>query len=184
MLKKEIIIFLGAPGSGKSTQAKLISKKLKYTKITMSTLLKEEIKKDSKSSKNLKKIINNGDLVPYYISCDLLFKKIKKSKSKKILIDGFPREINQAIVLDYFLYTNNYDLKKIININTSKKECINRLLKRKRKDDTKKAIKERLKIYNKETKKVIKRYNKKNLVCNIIGNRSKNKILNNIIKNL
>jgi adenylate kinase len=183
-MSKNILIILGPAGSGKTTQAELISKYYNYKTITMSSVLKEELNKKIKPNNKINKIILKGELVSYKISCDLLFKKIKKTKSKNILIDGFPRQIEQAIIFDYFLYINKYKLKNIIYINLNKKECIKRLLVRKRKDDTKISINKRLYIYRKETIKVIEKYEKENLVLHVNGNNKIDFIFSEIKKKL
>ncbi|MDD3178526.1 MAG: nucleoside monophosphate kinase [Candidatus ainarchaeum sp.] len=165
---KNLYIILGPQGSGKSTQGENIKNKFNLGYIIMSDLL---IKK-SKQNKNIKKIMTNGELVPPEISSDLMFKEIKKIKNKNILIDGFPREIAQANMLDYFLYLNkDIKLKNIIYIKLNKKECIKRLLLRKRYDDTKKSIENRLNFYYEKTDPVIKEYKNRNKLIIINGNK-------------
>lgn len=183
-MNKDIYILLGPQGSGKSTQADLITKKLKFTKIVESDLLKKEGKKNTKKGKEIKKIMKKGDLVPFEISCDLLFKKIKSTKKNKILIDGFPREPEQAHVLDYFVYANKYNIKEVIYIDTSIDECIRRMKLRKRADDSPKIIKERLKLYFKDTKPLIKYYKKQNKLIKVNGNGNIESIFKNILKKI
>jgi len=174
--KKRIIFILGPAGSGKSTQASLIAKKLGYKQIIESDLLKEEVKKGTKLGLELDKEMNKGLLVPFVITCDLLFNKINKLKSNKIIVDGFPREINQAITLDYYIYKQKDEIEAVIYVDTSKETCIKRLLARKRKDDTKDAIKKRLEIYFKETIPVIKRFKDKGLLIKVNGNKTINEV--------
>jgi len=183
-MTKEIYILLGPQGSGKSTQADLIAKKLKFSKIVESNLLKKEANKKTQNGKKIKRIMEKGDLVPFEISCDLLFKKIKSTKKNKILIDGFPREPEQAHVLDYFIYANKYNLKEVIYIDTSINECIKRMKLRKRADDKPNIIKERLKLYFKDTKPLIKYYKKQNKLIKVNGNGSIESIFNNILKKI
>ncbi|HPC10355.1 MAG TPA: nucleoside monophosphate kinase [archaeon] len=179
-MAKKILIVLGAPGSGKSTQADLICKEFNYEHIIESDLLKQEILKKTPLSKKIAKIMNEGKLVPYEITCDILFKKIKKSKKNKIVIDGFPREINQAIVFDYFVFSENIDFLGIVYLSLSKESSVKRLLLRKRKDDTKKIIQKRLEIYYKETKPVIERYKKQKKLIEIDGEPSIEEIFKNV----
>jgi len=179
-MAKKILIVLGAPGSGKSTQADLICKEFNYEHVIESDLLKQEILKKTPLSKKIAKIMNEGKLVPYEITCDILFKKIKKSKKNKIVIDGFPREINQAIVFDYFVFSENIDFLGIVYLSLSKESSVKRLLLRKRKDDTKKIIQKRLEIYYKETKPVIERYKKQKKLIEIDGEPSIEEIFKNV----
>ena len=98
-------------------------------------------------------MIKDGHLVTLEFASDLIFDKVKKSKAKKILMDGFPREFYQSVVFDYFIKTNNYKLMGVIHLNLSRKESIKRLLLRKRSDDDLKAINQRLDDYHNITKK-------------------------------
>lgn len=186
MVEKKILFILGPAGSGKSTQAELISKKIGYTHIVESNLLKSEASKGTKLGIELKDKMSKGELVPFEVTCDLLFKEIDRTKSNKIIVDGFPREMNQAITLDYYVYTHQYKIQAVIYVNTSKEVCIKRLLERKREDDNKQAIKKRLDIYFNETLPVIKRFENKGLLIKVNGDRKIepiNKELISILKN-
>jgi len=180
-MNKEIIIFLGPQGSGKSTQAEIISKLKKYEYIVESDLLKNFAKQKTKEAKMVKEMMTKGEMIPFEISCQVLFDKIKLVKSKKIIVDGFPRLINQTHVLDYFIYKEKHKLKGIIYIDLPKKECIKRMLKRKRADDTLEIINTRLKIYFEKTKKVLDHYELKGKLIKINGNQTIEKVTKEII---
>jgi len=173
---KKIIFILGPAGSGKSTQAEEISKKFGYKHIVESDLLKKEVSRKTKLGKELDKQIKKGILVPFEVSCDLLFDEINKCKEEKIIVDGFPREIEQAITLDYYIYKKKYITQALIYVDTSKDECIKRLLKRKREDDNREAIKKRLDIYFNQTIQVINRFERKGLLIKINGNQTINEV--------
>lgn len=186
---KNIYILLGPQGSGKSTQGKKIQETYNMEYIIMSDLLKKESKKKTKLAKEISKIMKNGDFVPPETSSHLMIEKIKKSKKRNILIDGFPRELAQMHILDYYIYiTKNIEIKNVIYIDLNKKECIKRMLLRKRYDDTKKAIKHRLNFYYKETNPVLEEYDKRKKLIKINGKQEiedvfkeiKNKLKNKI----
>jgi adenylate kinase len=181
---KDVIVLLGMPGSGKSTQAAILSTNKNYTFFGIGEILRKHTKKRTKLAKKIKQIVDVGELVPFEISADLLFTEIKNHKSKKILIDGFPRQIEQAMILDYFLYSQKYNLRAVLFIDISKKESYKRLLKRKRKDDTKKAIKQRINVFYKEVKPVLKRYKQKDLLIKINGAQTIEDVYSEIIKSL
>lgn len=183
-MTKEILIILGPAGSGKSTQNELLSKKLKYKSIVMSDILKEEIKKKTKVGKYIHKLISKGNLAPDEIACDVLFKKIQKERSNKIILDGFPRVTTQAIIFNYFLHTKNYKLKKVLFINVPKKECVKRMLLRKRDDDTKEIIEHRFNIYFKDTKPVLDYYKKTGLLLDINGKQTIEEVHKEILKKI
>jgi adenylate kinase len=181
---KDVIVLLGMPGSGKSTQADLLCNNKKYMFFGMGDIIRDTLKKKTKVAKQIKDIVNKGELISFEISADLLFTDIKNHKSKKILIDGFPRQLEQAYILDYFLYSKKYKLRAVLYINISKKESYKRLLKRKRKDDSKKVIKNRINVFYKEINPVLQRYEDKKLLIEINGNQSIEYVYSEIIKKL
>ena len=181
---KKIIFILGPAGSGKSTQAEILSKSLGYKHIVESDLLKREVAKKTKLGRELDKEMKQGILVSFEITCDLLFNEINNSKVDKIIVDGFPRELDQAITLDYYIYKQKYKIQALIYVDTSKEECIKRLLLRKREDDNKEAIKKRLDIYFNETMPVIKRFEKKGLLVKVNGNKTINEVSKELLKKI
>ena len=181
---KKIIFILGPAGSGKSTQAEIVSKSLGYKHIVESDLLKREVAKKTKLGRELDKEMKKGMLVPFEITCDLLFNEINNSKVDKIIVDGFPRELDQAITLDYYIHKQKYKIQALIYVDASKDECIKRLLLRKREDDNKEAIKKRLDIYFNETMPVIKRFEKKGLLVKVNGNKNIKEVSKELLKKI
>lgn len=183
-MSKNILIFLGPQGSGKSTQAEIVSKTKKYTHIVESDLLHEFIKKNNKEAKLVKELMKKGEMVPFEITCEITFKKINSLKSKNVIIDGFPRLINQTHVFDYFIYKHKHNFQGVVYIDLDKKECVKRLLLRKREDDKLNIIKRRLEIYFKKTSEVLRHYKEKNKLIKVNGNQTIEKVTKEIIKKL
>jgi adenylate kinase family enzyme len=93
------IVLVGPPGVGKSTYAKILSKKWKIPRITMSALLKEAVKKETNNI--LKSYMSKGKLVPDNIAWELLEKRLLKPDARDgFIVDGYPRNMNQALILD------------------------------------------------------------------------------------
>jgi adenylate kinase len=102
------IIFLGAPGSGKGTQASLLSENLCIESISTGDLLRKEVKKKSKIGIIAKEQMESGALVSDDVVIKIIEKKIAtKSCEKGFILDGFPRNINQALKLEEMLDKNN-----------------------------------------------------------------------------
>ncbi len=171
-MTKKILIMLGPAGSGKSTQDALIEKEFGYKPFIMGDILREEVKKKTVLGKKIYELIKGGHLVTLEMASTLIFEKVKKSKSNKIIMDGFPREYYQSIVFDYFLKTNNYKLLGVIHLKLSKKESTKRLLLRKRHDDEIKAIHQRLNDYHVITMKAIDKYRTEKKLIEINGEQS------------
>ena len=95
------IVLLGPPGSGKGTQSKFLVNEHNFIQLSTGDLLREKVaKKDSSLGQEINVIMNNGDLVPDNIVIQLIVEKISELKKSNLIFDGFPRNLNQATVLD------------------------------------------------------------------------------------
>ncbi len=98
---REVIVLIGKPGSGKGTQAEPLARTLGIPFVSMGKLLREEIKKGTTIGKRVAKGVAAGRLVPNRLTIVLLRRRLAKSDAKKgIVIDGFPRDLEQAQILD------------------------------------------------------------------------------------
>ncbi len=169
------LVFIGPPGAGKGTQAKIVSMKYNIQHISTGDKLRENIKNGTLIGKKAESYTSKGELVPDEIILDMI-KDILNDNSCKtngFLLDGFPRNLNQKEELDKLLKKMNMPIDKVIVIDVPEKELVERLLlraeKEGRKDDTKEVIENRLRIYNESTKPIIDSYKKDNLVHFING---------------
>ena len=99
---KKHILFLGAPGAGKGTQAALISKANSYLHLSTGELLRKEIETNTNLGRQVKDIINRGELV----SDELVLKIVRQNLDKDIkgwILDGYPRNLSQANALNEVL---------------------------------------------------------------------------------
>ena len=178
---REIIFILGGPGSGKGTQCKLLNEKYGYKHISVGDLLRNERMKNTEDSNIINKLISNGQIVPSSITIKLILNKIKECNNKIILIDGFPRNLENLNMWNNF----NKDIKyKCIYFQCDEDILIKRLLKRghsdNRDDDNINIIKKRLKVFNESTKQVIEHFDQKSLLHIINTNRDINIIFNEL----
>ncbi len=121
------LIVLGAPGSGKGTQALKISKEFGYKHLSTGDLLRAEIEKKSELGQKVQSIIAKGDLVSDEIVLELL--KLNLQDNDKALLDGFPRNIQQSKMLDDQLFGNNANVKAIyfnVDLSVLKDRIVNR----------------------------------------------------------
>lgn len=134
-MKNQIVIFLGKSGSGKGTQAKLLQKKLGLDYIGSGDLLRARGKKKDFIGKKIAKILVKGELIPTPTIFKLWLDKTEELKNKKklkgFIMDGNPRRITEAYLIDEALEFYEWDKNvKILLIHISNKEAIWRLTKR------------------------------------------------------
>jgi adenylate kinase len=119
---------LGIPGSGKGSQAQLLSERLKIPWISTGVILREEVKRNSDLGKKVDSYLKNGLLVPDHIIMQVIENKIKATECEKgFILDGFPRTLSQAKGLDKLLMDLGKELDKVIKLDASEKTVIQRL---------------------------------------------------------
>lgn len=122
------IIFLGAPGSGKGTQASLLSKNLEIESIATGDLLRKEVEKNSIIGNIAKKQMESGALVSDEVVIDIIKEKIvTKNCEKGFILDGFPRNINQALKLEEMFNNLDKKINKVFNFEVEEDVLVKRI---------------------------------------------------------
>lgn len=160
------IIFFGPPGSGKGTQAKLISDKFKILHLSTGDILREKLNDGDELSEQLKKIMSSGNLVSDNLLNKIIAEKLTSKKCKDgFILDGYPRTLAQSDFLLSFLEKNNLIIDYIIdfkiNFEIVQKRIIIRAEQENRADDNVNVIKTRLDKYMNETYPVSQIFNDK-----------------------
>ena len=172
------VVLLGPPGSGKGTQSNFLVDKFGFIQISTGDLLRDQVQqKDSSMGKEISEIMNNGELVPDEIVIKLIIGKITIFKEKNIIFDGFPRNINQAKVLDESLEKISVSLDKAIFINVDYEILKERIISRinesgddnKRSDDNVQTLVKRIDVYKKNTLPIVEYYKEKGILSEING---------------
>lgn len=123
------IIFIAPPAAGKGTQSEFLSKKYEYECISVGDLLREEVKKGSENGLELKSIMDSGKLVPDEIVTSLLKEKLKTlDKNKNFLLDGYPRNIEQAKNLNGVLAEVGINIEAAIYLELDLETAMHRAL--------------------------------------------------------
>lgn len=127
-----IIVFLGPPGSGKGTQAKLLSQKLDSFYFEAGKILRQLATKKTKLGREIDRIINQkGALVPDEIMSRVLKDFLKDKDLKRgIIFDGFPRSLNQYQILEKILEEKNLKIDKVFFLKVSEETIVFRLSQR------------------------------------------------------
>jgi len=149
------ILVFGVQGSGKSVHAEYIANKLGLPYIYTGDLFRNLEKEDSARGKKIKRLMDRGVLIPDEVSIPAFEEYLAKhNTSKGLVLDGFPRTLNQAKSLK-----SNLDL--IFYIDAPSNLIIQRLLKRGRKDDKPAIIKKRINLFKEKTNPVLDYYKEK-----------------------
>jgi adenylate kinase len=122
------IILLGPPGAGKGTQAKLLVDSLKLAYLSTGDLFRQNLKDGTSLGLKAKQYMERGELVPDEITTQMVLEWLAKmGKEKSCLLDGYPRNQNQAEALDKALSKDKRHIDKVLNIIVSEDELVRRL---------------------------------------------------------
>lgn len=186
------LVFLGSPGSGKGTQAKLLQKEFDFFQVSTGEMLRREVSSGTSLGNMIKSVMDSGGLVDDVMVERLLENNIQEGKN--YIFDGFPRNLRQAVFLDSFLLEKKISLVRVFYFHIENDYVIKRLLERRvcsicngefnvnfhkikgnicpnclkqslviRNDDNELTIKDRMKVYLEETVPVFDFYKKKNI---------------------
>ena len=180
---KKHLLFLGAPGAGKGTQAELLSKTNSYLHLSTGELLRKEIETGTDLGQKVKDIINKGELVNDQLVLEIVKKNLDKN-NKGWILDGYPRNLSQVNSLNEILIQINQPLELVFYLDIPEDVLIERLLLRGRKDDNEDTIKTRLKIYKETTEPLVQYFRDLSLLEYIDANRDLKTISDEIIQKM
>ncbi len=202
------IILLGAPGSGKGTQAKEISEYFKVKRISLGDILREEVKNNSLLGNKVKQYMEKGILVPDEIMEEIINENIT---GEGFVLDGYPRNVKQARYLDSILLRRRKKIDVVFYLDVDETTVLKRLEFRRickkcganyhlinmppkneevcdlcgekliqRRDDTPSVIKERLNVFLNESKPLLHFYKEEDKLIKIDARRNKDEVFKDI----
>ena len=168
------ILILGAPGSGKETQGKILAERLGLPKITTGDILRAAMKDGTPVGRQAKEFYDKGQLVPDAVVLDLIKGELTKPDANDgAILDGFPRTAAQAELVDKTLAERGQRLNHILLLDVDEEELVRRMSARSsqegRSDDTPEAIKTRLNVYRRDTAPLIAHYGQRGIVHRVPG---------------
>lgn len=169
---KKLFLIIGAPGSGKTTDAELIAEKNdNITHYSTGDMFRAEVASGSELGKTIEGFISKGNLVPIEIVIDTIVGAIKKAPTDVVVIDGYPRSTEQMEELDKYLSNeSDVELVSVIEVAVSEETARDRVLGRARgADDNNEVFDNRMKVYLEPLEDIQKFYTAKNLLKVISG---------------
>jgi len=192
--KPKVIILLGGPASGKGTQAKVLAKRIGYSYFGTGDLLRAEVEKGTELGKKFAELMNKGELVPDELTDPIVKEKLEELKESGIVLDGYPRNIQQAGTLAEVFPDEDF---LVLNIAVSPQSLLKRMSSRRicdkcgsiftikseseknctacggnliqRADDSEEILAKRIKAYEERTEPIISYYREKGKVKDIDG---------------
>jgi len=178
---KRLFLIIGAPGSGKTTDAELIAAKHDdITHYSTGDMFRAEVASGSDLGKTIDTYVSAGNLVPIDIVIKTIVTAIKNAPTDVIIIDGYPRSEEQMIELDNYLKNESeVELTKVIEVEVSKEVACERVLGRNRgADDNVEVFNNRMKVYTDPLSAIQEFYENKNILMKINGERTIEEIVN------
>ena len=169
---KKLFLIIGAPGSGKTTDAELIAKKNEnITHYSTGDMLRAEVASGSKLGKEIEVFISKGLIVPIEIAITTITNAIINAPTDIVILDGYPRSIEQMDALKDFLSKNSsIILTNIIEVEVCEETARDRVLGRARgADDNNEVFDNRMRVYVEPLKEIQDFYNNQNILKVISG---------------
>jgi len=179
---KKLFLIIGAPGSGKTTDASIIAEKNdNIVHYSTGDMLREEVGSGSELGKEIESYISKGALVPLEIIVNTIVSAINNAPVDNVLIDGYPRSVEQMTAFDALVSKEeSIELASVIEVRVSEDVAKERILGRaadakpgeERSDDSIEVFWDRMKIYTDPLAEIQDFYTKKNLLEVIDGART------------
>ena len=167
------VLLIGAPGSGKGTQATAVASRFGLTHISSGDLLRSHIESGSAIGRSVQEYVARGDLVPDAIVLDMLRKPVvAANESGGYVLDGFPRTVEQAEAAYGVARGMGVEVLVAVHLDVPNDELVRRLLARGRgKDDTEDVIRHRLEVYEEKTLPMLDYYSAREKLVTVNGAR-------------
>ncbi len=165
-------IFLGAPGTGKGTQAAKLSEDMKIKHLSTGEMLREAVAAGTELGKQAENFMSKGELVPDDLLVGLIEDQINSGAlDSGFILDGFPRTMPQAEALQEMLDKKNITVDAAVLFTLDDEVIVDRLAGRGRADDDESVVRNRLEVYRKQTRPIEDFYRKQSVLKEVSANK-------------
>jgi adenylate kinase len=173
-----IITLLGPPGSGKGTQAARLHDRLGFVPLATGDLLREARAAGTELGRRASEYMDRGELVPDDLIVELIREELANLDDKPILLDGFPRTVAQADALVGVLEARSRELTAVVLVDVPDDVVVERISGRheNREDDDPQTVRERLRVYHRETEPLVVYYERRGLLRRVDGARGADEV--------
>jgi adenylate kinase len=172
------LLLIGAPGSGKGTQAVRLAERFGITHISSGDLLRQHVRDETQIGLTIKQYVDAGDLVPDSVVMDMLYKPVVAATEQGgYVLDGFPRTVEQAEAAYDVAHALGAEVKASIHLAVPNEELVRRLLARSRgSEDSQAVIEHRLEVYAAKTVPLLDYYRKREWLVTVDGAQSEDEV--------
>lgn len=163
------VVFLGAPGVGKGTQAELLCDRHGWRHLATGDMLRSAVDRGTTLGRKAKEAMSRGDLVEDEVILGLIEETLGELGESGYVLDGFPRTLAQARGLDEMLARRSEELDRVILLTADADVVVERLVKRGRADDTPETVRHRLEVYENSTRPLVDYYEPKGILRTVDG---------------
>ena len=183
IMQKKLILLIGPPGAGKSTDCQLLAEKHKdeITSFSVRNIIKDNIAEGSAIGKIMSPYVLSGDLIPGDIIMHEVLDLIKNASKKIVIVNGLPRGLNQMKTLgDAIFYDDDIELVSVIEIKVSKEVARKRRLSDDATQEEQKVFDHKMEVYDELLGAIEEYYQKDNLLTVINGERDSEEVASEI----
>jgi adenylate kinase len=164
------IILIGPPGAGKGTQCQRLLEHLRVPHLSTGEMLRAAIKADTPEGKQAREYMDHGQLVPDQLVLGMVTRRLEAPDCRAgCLLDGFPRTLAQAEMLDDLLERRAMTVDGVIELAVPRDELIRRMLARKRADDDPEIFSRRIVSFETQTAPLLDYYGRQGKLASIDG---------------
>ena len=168
------VVFLGPPGSGKGTQAKLLASRLGVPAISTGEILRAAVLERKPLGLQAKAVMDTGELVSDDLMVALIEDRTQQADAHDgFILDGFPRTLAQAGALEAMLNATGQSLSGVLNLSVPEPLLVDRMAGRaaaeSRSDDVPATVRERLRVYREKTAPLVDYYRQRDLLADVDG---------------